>query len=311
MRGGRRSVVNGVPDCFALRSPAPFRGTVHLAELGQAQAVTDDGRHWRVQVRARVRPAPGRPLSDRRRVVVCGLWTERGGLAPVPLPPMVDAADIAREAAPLLDALPAAAGRLPFAPRDRFELWLLDGRGRLPLVLLASAVSGPGEVPRFPRWEPLGPLEAGFASEAAQHPRASLPPAERLRRLVKAEAGPAPAAQWFERLPGGGGRARAESPAVAVLAGRHLAPDQFPEALLREAWPEAGEAGRLVADYLAWRAPALLTLHGLGEATRSRLEQAACRQPQEVARLHRLYPAVVDAGALRAARVQAMMQARP
>ncbi len=296
-------------DCFALRSPAPFRGTVHLVELGQAQAVTDDGRHWHLQVRARVRPAPGQPLSERRRVVVYGLWTERGGLAPAPLPPMVDADDIAREAAPLLDALPAAAGRLPFVPRDRFELWLLDGRSRLPLVLLASAVSGPGEVPRFPRWEPLGPLEAGFASDAARHPRASLPPAERLRRLVKAEAGPAPAAQWFERLPDGGGQARAESPAVAMLAGRRLEAARFPEALLREAWPEA-EAGRLVADYLAWRAPVLLTLHGLGEATRSRLEQAACRQPGEVARLHRLFPAVVDAGALRAARVQAMMQAR-
>lgn len=74
-----------------------------------------------------------------------------------------------------------------------------------------------------------------------------------------------------------------------------------------EDW-EDEEARRLVADYIAWRAPQLLQLHGLSPVIRERLERIAVTQAEAVERLWRLYPEIHNKDLLNSARVEAKIR---
>ena len=88
---------------------------------------------------------------------------------------------------------------------------------------------------------------------------------------------------------------------------RRLTADAFPRLLLRETWPEPTQRD-LVRDYLDWSAPYLLTLSGLGDDLRDRLEHAARARAMEVEALYRLYPRFLNTDLLRAIRVEARMR---
>ena len=66
--------------------------------------------------------------------------------------------------------------------------------------------------------------------------------------------------------------------------------------------------GNLVRDYLDWSAPYLLTLPGLGDDLRDRLEHAARARAMEVEALYRLYPRFLNTDLLKAIRVEARMR---
>ena len=94
---------------------------------------------------------------------------------------------------------------------------------------------------------------------------------------------------------------------ASELEGRKLARDDFPELLIREAWPDE-ENQALVADYIAWQAPQLLTLHRLAEDTRRRLEKLATKSAIAVSKLHKLYPDCVDPALIKSALVEARLR---
>jgi hypothetical protein len=119
---------------------------------------------------------------------------------------------------------------------------------------------------------------------------------------VSRAAGSARPAQWVRREADGGGTAL-----PGEMAASRLGPEAFPELLLREDWPRADDA-ELVADYLAWQAPRLLTLPRLSEATRARLERSARSRALAVERLWRLFPRVIDPTLIEQARVEARIR---
>jgi hypothetical protein len=64
----------------------------------------------------------------------------------------------------------------------------------------------------------------------------------------------------------------------------------------------------MVADYIAWLSPYLLTLPDLSDETRRNLEVSAMRHALVVDDLWRLYPRVLDPGLLAQARVEAKLR---
>lgn len=66
--------------------------------------------------------------------------------------------------------------------------------------------------------------------------------------------------------------------------------------------------GRLIADYIRWKAPQLLLLPYLSQATRERLECLAVDQAEAVDRLWRLYPQIHNQALLNRARVEARIR---
>jgi hypothetical protein len=313
-------------DCFSVRQLAPFRGTFQVIETEQTQAVTDDGESWRIQVKAMVpRSRWGGSEGGRKtqKTMLFGFWSVAGGLHRLPGNPLVDTAEVEQRVASLLEGLDSCASQLPFLPADNYELWLLDKHTRLPLALAASAKgSQPLKVPPFVKWQASSISDLSFiapsmaagmesgrpASTALGDDKARLQPHHRYRdRLEEIVRHAAMGAQWFQRAPNGSGLGLEERGTASELEGRKLSRDDFPELLIREAWPdEANQA--LVADYIAWQAPQLLTLHRLAENTRRRLEKLAIKSAIAVSKLHKLYPDCVDPALIKSALVEARLR---
>ena len=128
-----------------------------------------------------------------------------------------------------------------------------------------------------------------------------------LARHVNAGAGDSPAAQWFERRPDGAGIGMAGINLDHVLVERNLDAGEFPPLLLA---PRPGDAAhqQLYDDFQCWQAPWLLALSNLDRKTRAQLENQAGARPLLVAQQYRLYPEIIDALAIRAARVEARLR---
>jgi hypothetical protein len=75
----------------------------------------------------------------------------------------------------------------------------------------------------------------------------------------------------------------------------------FPVLLLREDWEDRTDC-ELVRDYLHWIAPALLTLQHLQDDDRMRLEPLLQAQSLSIEHHLRLFPKIIDSGAVNAAR---------
>ncbi len=307
------------PQCFSVRRLSPFRGTLHMIKCADDRAVTADGVNWQIQLWLPFRTTEwGRTGADSVswRYLVAGVWNRDMGFERFPLDPAMDVAQVESAAERLLQQIGLHAGKLPFAPDDNLELWLLDRDQRVPLALLASTGDADNcSRIKEARWVATTPGDLSFVSDTlSQDPafarsldRASPHHRDALAALVRDTAGRPPVGQWFERDSRGNGRGLTGVGLDASLVGRRLPRERFPEVPLRQHWPDP-RAQSLVHDYLAWLAPRLLTLFGLSPVSRAFWESVAGPRAEEVARLHRLYPQVVDDQLVTKSRVEAALR---
>jgi len=301
---------------YSVRRINPLQGVMQVLERDAARAISRDGIDWEIQVETESPNTLWGSLNAGRavrRFFRFGTWSRQSGLWRVPVNPILDIGEMLEESAALVAALEARLGEVPFPPSDRFELWLLDARSR-PLALLATT-DDPRRIAdlRPQPWQAAPLTEHGFRSPVldgepalpgeAQNPRRH---AAAVEALIRQAAGPNPVQQWFERDAEGGGQGLAHR-VPAALVGRELPAEQFPELPWRTDWPSDRDAA-LMADYVAWSAPRLLTLHGLGDQIRAALEVAARRQAEAVDGLYPLYPRILDRGLIDAARVEARLR---
>lgn len=308
-------------DCYGVRILSPyrgiFRGVMQVAEGPGARAMSADGLVWRVQGLTVVSKSGWGSLDkveDRSRYVLYGGWSKRDGFHQAPLPPTCDIDRLRQTCDPLVALMSEIAARVPFERRDHNELWLLDARDAAPLALLASTVDASSiNTAIQPSWEPTAGSDTTFTAPSLLARGVENRSGGRhsyhrdvLKSLVQRAAGRPVRAQWFRRE-GGGGVGIDGVGLDADLTSRRLRAEDFPPLLLREDWDEA-EQRSLVADFVDFMAPYLLTLNDLDPALRQRLERAAVRQAALVYRLHRLYPDVVDQSLLNRTLVEAVMR---
>lgn len=301
---------------YSLRRINPLEGVVQVLERDAARAISRDGVDWEIQVETESPNTLWGSLNAgkaARRFFRFGTWSRRRGLWRVPVNPILDIGEMIEESNALIAVLESSLDQLPFPPADRFELWLLDGQS-VPLALLATT-DDPRRVAdlRPQPWQAAPLTEHGFRSPAlaaapvragdADNPRRD---AAAVEALIRQTAGGNPVQQWFERNDDGGGRGLAHR-APPALADRELSAGQFPELPWRAGWAGDRDAA-LMADYLAWSAPRLLTLHGLSDDTRAALESAARQRAAVVDALWLLYPRILDRSLIDAARVEARLR---
>jgi hypothetical protein len=284
--------------CCGIRRLNPFLGVTQIVELEIGRAVSTDAENWEIQL-AVERPAGWGSLNrnrSERQFYRYGVWSDSEGLAHFPVHPRLDPLALHESADILISAVCRTARHRPYPLADRYELWLVDS-DETPVALLAavtkqhltsmhrsaqwSAAAPGGDTFEATAWRRLGGDQAVTAG-----PRGDC---DLLEARVRQRVGGARQAKWFERT--------TEQGADTAL----------PELPITEIWDDADDA-HLVAGYLAWLAPRLLTLP-LSSATRARLEVAAMAQPSLVDRLFPLYPAVVDADLMNRLRVQARIMA--
>lgn len=276
------------PRYYSLRRLSPYQGTVQVAECPGFRAMTADGVRWRVQF-----------LNQRTRLSSYGVWRADGHGSLIET----------ERTQPIIRALQERPP-LPFPLADRLELWLLDGQDHLPLALLTSTLSGRNTpVVTVPRWRAaLGGDESFHAlSLGEKGTESAIAHCAVLDRCVQNAAGAQPQAQWFQRRADGSGEGLPTSGLDAALTQRQLTHEHFPELLLRAHWGSDREAA-IVRDYHDWHAAGLLTHTDLTRATRTALEQAACRQADKLFRVRYLLPEVVNEEILRVALVEAVIR---
>lgn len=301
---------------YSLRRINPLEGVVQVLERDAARAISRDGVDWEIQVETESPNTLWGSLNaarPARRFFRFGTWSRRRGLWRVPVNPILDIGEMLEESEALVADLDACLDQVPFAPADWFELWLLDGQS-LPLALLATTDEAAriGDLRPEP-WQAAPLTEHGFRSPVVDREPPRAGEADNPRRhaaaveaLIRANAGVSPVQQWFERSADGAGHGLPHR-VPAALAGRELPAERFPELPWRIAWASPRDAA-LIADYVAWSAPRLLTLHGLSDATRSELESAARHQAVVVDALFPLYPRILDRALIDAARVEARLR---
>ncbi len=283
--------------CYSQRMLNPFHGMMSVLETPHADAVSRDGVHWTLFVHwesADVQEGVAVDSPDIR----FGSWSAREGLKRAPVRSTTDYARLQYEGERLVHALETHTAQVPFPSRDRYELWLLDGRENLPLALLGSACRE-----EETRQSPPDRWNAGQRARSFFQQGRTPMLVEQLTQEVHV-AGRCMAMQWFLREADGTGEGRDGFRLPPGAEGRSLPAECFPELPLREVWEEGGMQARVDA-YHAWQAPWLLGLQGLGDATRARLEQAAAHQALWVEEQHRLYPKVLDRDRLNAVLVEA------
>lgn len=297
-------------ECYAQRLLNPFRGVVHTIRYRSAEAVTTDGLEWDIYVANDALVADLGRAGRRAQIsdIRYGHWSAEKGLKRGPLYPSDDFKRLEAMGAVVFQHLRQVYRDVPFAFRDRFELWLLD-HDNLPLALLHSVHSESETDTRPPLdWRAGMRAAESFRSAAFAHtaeiPDAPATPAAALTVCVNAHS--AGAVQWFLRSDDGSGLGLAVLHGPPALSGRLLDPEWFPPLFIATRGMEATQV-QLVRDYHAWQAPWLLLLPDLSEATRRSLEAAACEHGELVEQQVRLYPQVHDRPALQAARVAAAL----
>jgi hypothetical protein len=301
------------PTCYAQRLLNPFRGVMNIIEHQGAEAVTTDGLHWDIYVRD---TALVEDLADGHKVqtsdIRYGSWSEKQGLKRGAIYPSNDFKLLEHRGAIVYEYLLEHFRDVPFGFLDQHELWLLDERG-LPLALLNS-------VTREQDIEVDCHIDWRAGRECCRHFRSAssdvldsddahwLSAGERLTRQVNNRAGRSPAAQWFRRHADGTATGLNGINLPHGFESRRLSDDRFPDYFVSDN-PRDAQHQRLLEDFFAWQAPCLLLLPTLDRQTRARLETQAIKRAVAVAQHCHLYPAIVDAEAIRAARVEALLRA--
>lgn len=277
---------------FSQRLLNPFRGTLQVIRHGAAEAVSMDGIEWDIYV-ANDSLLVGLDGAAQVSDIRYGHWSAARGLKRGPLYPSADFRRMEALGATVYAHLRRYHLEVPFPARDDHEYWLLDTEG-LPLALLqADLAEDDRRAAPTPRWSVGLSARDDFRVAGIDEAAANL------ERLVNGRAGPAPRGRWYRRLADGSGISLDDS-------GDTLASACFPPLLVAQAgWPPG--AAELVNDYLAWQAVWLLCLPNLEPATRRRLESRAGLQAERVEALHRLYPEIIEASAINAARVAARL----
>ncbi len=299
-------------DCYAQRLLNPFRGSMHVIRYEAAEAVTADGVQWDIYVTDDdllngLEHTAHTQVGDIRY----GSWSAAHGLRRGPRNTTEDFRRLEAMGDMLLDQLTHLHRKLPFPFRDHFELWMLDAEHQ-PLALLDSVID-----------ESEMALDIGVAWHAgyAAHDRFITPAMDRiggssdcpenagdyLTRYVNARAGLRPAAQWFRRTNKGHGTGLEGVSLAPGLTGRELAAQTFPELLLADIGHDEAHC-QLLDDFHAWQAAWLLTLPYLARPVRQALERQARRQAYVVENQFRLYPEMIDADSITAARVEARLR---
>jgi hypothetical protein len=277
--------------CYSQRQLGPYRGVMHVLDTGDALAFTADGAQWRVRFR-----------NGEGRLWPAGDWLDTSAL------------DHSPQAQALLDALERRPA-LPFAPADRYELWLLAQETGLPLALLKTALALPADsgVPAV-TWRGFLIDDNQFHAQCLEcldvaRPIQAWPVSHRdvLERRVNSAAGPLSAAQWFERTDDGGGIGLHGHRIGFDMQDRCLGSEAFPELIVAEDWHDALDAS-LVREYHEWNAALLLTHAGLTRETRACLEHAALRRPEQLLGVHRLICEFVDRSVIEVALVAARIE---
>ena len=267
---------------YRQRIYCPFHGMLQVLMLDGGIAESADGYHWKLYV-ADERIISHTGLSEVRY----GTWNPQDGSSRSRVRGTAPSDLIEQTGERLVECLELEAGRIPFAPADRHEFWLLDEQHLQPLALLDSAIDrGSRNITSSPCWLPGASAKRDFSSTQGD--------ALSLTEMIRQAAGKRPEGVWIERTATGGG---------VTDQGTHYAPAAFPALFIRTDWPDRQQAG-LVRDFLAWQAPWLLQLASLIPDKRMALEQSAWQRAEEVSRVYRLYPQVVDHQGLTAARVK-------
>jgi hypothetical protein len=278
-------------SCYAVRRVNPFVGALHVLETPQGRALTVNGVVWELELLTTVASREWGALNRTSGATLhCryGLWSEADGVIRYPYQFEFDPRASRRQAEELTAAIRKAAADLPFALRDSRELWLLDQHDQQPIALLASLT---------PRSEPTTPLPKYWKASMSRGTPSQqrFPQAQRLEEMVRRRAGFNLERRWIDRHGDGSGTVRDSGEVVAAHA--------FPPFLLTLEWRDAAQ--RSVADdFIAWTAPALLTLQQLPRRSRELLERRLCVQAQSIEHHWRLYPQLLDENLLKAARVQ-------
>jgi hypothetical protein len=296
-------------NAFSLRRLNPLNGVLQVFCSAKSRALSSNGIVWEIQVLSDTPQGlwANMPWSG-QEFYTFGLWTAEQGLRQVPVNPLFNVRDMIESAEMLIDALRPAITDLPFPPADHYEQWLLDEKRTTPIALLASCRDA-SEMGRHDcaKWIAaergdfsfISPrlLERDQPNNDGYNPRVH---ASILEALVRGRAGQNHSCAWFRHHP-----RETYTPCEPKQDG--FDPAGFPELPLTEEW-EDEEDRQLVADYIAWRAPQLLQLQGLGPSTRERLERAAVTQAEVVDRLWRLYPEIHNKDLLNSARVEARIR---
>lgn len=298
-------------QCYSQRLVNPFRGILSVVETEDADAVSSDGVHWALYIHGEtedVRMSDGSLRDVVLPDIKFGDWSARDGLKRSPVRNVADLDRLDAIGSHLLEAVKRAASDIPFPLRDQDELWLLDRDDR-PLALLCVAVNeGERETPQNLSWRPGEIAKARFVSDhELVNADAGRCAGLVVEDLINAACGARPRAQWFWRSSDGSGVGQDGVAIDSAIMGRTLAASEFPPLLLGTAWAAPRERA-LIEEFLDWQAPWLLQLQHLSRDARARLEQLAARRPGEVAKCHRLYPEVIDADRLTAARVEAQLR---
>ena len=295
-------------QCIAQRLLNPYRGVMHTIRYAAAEAVTLDGAHWDIYVS---NDALLEGLTVNRWTQITdiryGSWSLAQGLKRGPLYPSDDFMRMEEMGAMVYEYLTRMHQQVPFALQDPIELWLLDS-AQQPLALLSSVLTESAiDLDEPIVWRAGYTAAEHFKSPTlAQMGITTEPPAEYLTRYINGRAGAQPVAQWFRRYADGSGLGLSCIGADSTLEGRNLPAPAFPPLLLATTGHDAAHTD-LIADFLVWQAPCLLSLPTLEHATRQQLEQQARQQALAVEKQYRLYPKIIDPSAIKAALVEAVL----
>jgi hypothetical protein len=297
---------------YAQRLLNPFRGVMNIIEYQGAEAVTTDGRHWDIYVRdtGLVEDIPNShkvQTSDIRY----GSWSLNEGLTRGAIYPSDDFKVLEHRGALVYEHLLKHHKNVPFPLEDSIELWLLDDKD-LPLGLLNSAVREEDiELDCHLDWRAGRACRKHFRTPVMQElletAYTETSAGEYLTRYINKRSGEPPRAQWFRRKPNGSGEGLSGINLEPRLQYRHLPDTAFPAYFLREDDSSAPHR-QLIEDFLAWQAPCLLLLQNLNAPARRDLERLATSRALSVDKLYRLYPAILDEAAIKAARVEATLR---
>jgi hypothetical protein len=296
-------------SALSIRRLNPFNGIMQVYSAENARALSSNGVVWEIQV---LSDAPqglwaNMPFSG-KAFYTFGRWSVAGGLQQVPVNPLFNVRDMIASADRLVTALASAVDDIPFPAADPYELWLLDEQTQSPVALLMTCRSANEMRQReITKWIAADRGDFTFVSPQllsrdqpnndGYNPRVH---ATILEALVRDRGGQHHTRAWYKKRPDGHYTPCAEAAPMQASC-------VFPELPVTEEW-EDEEDRKLIADYIAWKAPQLLQLQGLSPDNRDRLEQIAMLQADVVERLWRLYPEIHNKARLNRARVEAKIR---
>lgn len=293
-------------QCYAQRLLNPFRGVMNVIRYQSAEAVTTDGINWEIYVS---NDALLDGLSSIKRVQISdiryGSWSEAEGLRRGPIFPSEDFKRLERMGAIIYEALPELHKQLPYAFTDHYELWLLDVDEQ-PLALIHSVCEQSEIETDIPvQWRAGNHCQKYFKPELDVFEAEDMTAAEMLMLHVNTTAGYPLKAKWFQRDSYGAGHCVA---CINAEDDETTLPDTAFSKFFINAH-EDNTAFKLLLDaFIVWQAPWLLLLPTLTHQEREYFEQQARQHALMVDAQFRLYPEIIDEGAIKGARVEAMMR---